>query len=124
VGAVVVKAGEVMGRGFNRPISAHDPTSHAEIEALRDAARHLGNYRLVDCELFVTLEPCAMCVGAMLHARLARVVFGASDAKTGACGSVIDLPSVARLNHHARFEGGLLAGECAALLKKFFAGRR
>jgi len=124
VGAVVTRAGEVIGRGFNHPIAAHDPTSHAEVEALRSAARHLGNYRLVDCELFVTLEPCAMCVGAMLHARLSRVVFGASDPKTGACGSVVDLPSEARLNHHARFEGGLLADECGALLKAFFAGRR
>jgi tRNA(adenine34) deaminase len=124
VGAVVVREGEIVGRGFNRPISAHDPTSHAEIEALRDAARRLGNYRLNDCELYVTLEPCAMCVGAMLHARLARIVFGANDPKTGACGSVIDLPSVARLNHHACFEGGLLAGECGALLKQFFASRR
>ncbi len=124
VGAVVVREGEIIGRGFNRPISAHDPTSHAEIEALRDAARRLANYRLNDCELYVTLEPCAMCVGAMLHARLARVVFGANDPKTGACGSVIDLPSVAALNHHARFEGGLLASECGALLKQFFASRR
>jgi tRNA(adenine34) deaminase len=124
VGAVVVREGEVIGRGFNRPISAHDPTSHAEIEALRDAARRLGNYRLNECALYVTLEPCAMCVGAMIHARLARVVFGARDPKTGACGSVIDLPSVASLNHHARFEDGLLAAECGALLKKFFADRR
>ena len=124
VGAVVVKDGAIIGRGYNRPISAHDPTSHAEIEALRDAARHLGNYRLADCELYVTLEPCAMCVGAMFHARLARVVYGARDPKTGACGSVIDLPSVAALNHHARFEGGLLASECGALLKQFFASRR
>ena len=124
VGAIVVREGEIIGRGFNRPISAHDPTSHAEIEALRDAARRHGNYRLNDCELYVTLEPCAMCVGAMLHARLARIVFGANDPKTGACGSVIDLPSVAALNHHARFEGGLLASECGALLKQFFASRR
>jgi tRNA(adenine34) deaminase len=124
VGAVVVKDGAIIGRGFNRPISAHDPTSHAEIEALRDAACHLGNYRLADCELYVTLEPCAMCVGAMFHARLARVVYGARDPKTGACGSVIDLPAAASLNHHARFEGGFLAEECGALLKQFFAGRR
>jgi len=124
VGAVVVKDGEIVGRGFNRPISAHDPTSHAEIEALRDAARRLGNYRLAECELYVTLEPCAMCVGAMFHARLARVVYGARDPKTGACGSVIDLPAAASLNHHAIFEGGLLAEECGALLKQFFASRR
>jgi tRNA(adenine34) deaminase len=124
VGAVVVKDGEVLGRGYNRPISSHDPTAHAEIVAMREAAARLGNYRLTGCELYVTLEPCAMCVGAMLHARLARVVFGAKDPKTGACGSVVDLPATEELNHHATFEGGLLAEECGALLKRFFAGRR
>ena len=124
VGAVVVKDGEVIGRGANRPISAADPTAHAEIVALREAATHLGNYRLTGCELYVTLEPCAMCVGAMLHARLARVVFGARDPKTGACGSVVDLPAVEALNHHARFEGGVLAEESGALLRRFFAERR
>ena len=124
VGAVVVKDGEIIGRGSNRPIGAADPTAHAEIVALREAAARLGNYRLAGCELFVTLEPCAMCVGAMLHARLARVVFGARDPKTGACGSVVDLPAVASLNHHARFEGGILADDCGALLKRFFAERR
>ena len=124
VGAVVVKDGEVIGRGSNRPITSADPTAHAEIVALREAARHLGNYRLAGCELYVTLEPCVMCVGAMLHARLAHVVFGASDPKTGACGSVVDLPRVEELNHHATFEGGLLAPECGALLKRFFAERR
>ena len=124
VGAVVVKDGEVIGRGFNRPVGSSDPTAHAEIVALREAAAHLGNYRLTGCELYVTLEPCAMCVGAMLHARLARVVFGATDPKTGACGSVVDLPKVAGLNHHATFEGGLLAQDCGALLKRFFAERR
>ena len=124
VGAVVVKDGEVIGRGANRPISAADPTAHAEIVALREAATHLGNYRLAGCELYVTLEPCAMCVGAMLHARLARVVFGARDPKTGACGSVVDLPVVEALNHHARFEGGVLAEESGALLRRFFAERR
>jgi len=124
VGAVVVKNGQVLGRGSNRPISAADPTAHAEIIAMREAATKLGNYRLVGCELYVTLEPCAMCVGAMLHARLARVVFGARDPKTGACGSVVDLPAVEKLNHHAAFEGGVLAEECGALLKKFFAERR
>src|SRR3990172_5368974 len=91
VGAVVVLDGEIIGRGFNAPISRHDPSAHAEMQALRDAAQHLGNYRLVDCELFVTLEPCVMCVGALFHARIARVVFGARDLKTGACGSVLDL---------------------------------
>ena len=124
VGAVVVKDGEIIGRGSNRPIGAADPTAHAEIVALREAAARLGNYRLAGCELFVTLEPCAMCVGAMLHARLARVVFGARDPKTGACGSVVDLPAVASLNHHTRFEGGILADDCGALLKRFFAERR
>jgi tRNA(adenine34) deaminase len=124
VGAVIVKDGEIVGRGFNRPITSSDPTAHAEIVALREAAALLGNYRLPGCELYVTLEPCAMCVGAMLHARLARVVFGANDPKTGACGSVVDLPKVEGLNHHARFEGGLLAPECGALLKRFFADRR
>ena len=124
VGAVVVLDGTVVGRGFNRPIAARDPTAHAEIEAMREAGRVLGNYRLAGCELYVTLEPCAMCVGAMLHARVARVVFGAADPKTGACGSVVDLPKVAALNHHARFEGGVLAQECGALLRRFFADRR
>jgi len=124
VGAVLVKDGEVIGRGANRPISSADPTAHAEVVALREAAARLGNYRLTGCELYVTLEPCAMCVGAMLHARLARVVFGARDPKTGACGSVVDLPAVGALNHHARFEGGVLAEECSALLRRFFAERR
>ena len=124
VGAVVVKDGEVIGRGSNRPITTHDPTAHAEVIAMRDAAAHLGNYRLPGCELYVTLEPCAMCVGAMIHARIARVVFGARDPKTGACGSVIDLPGVGSLNHHATFEGGVLAEECGAALRVFFAGRR
>ena len=124
VGAVVVKDGEIIGRGFNRPVSSHDPTTHAEIVALRDAAQHLKNYRLVDCELYVTLEPCTMCVGAMLHARLKRVVFGASDAKTGACGSVVNLPAEEKLNHHATFEGGVLSDECGTMLKRFFQARR
>lgn len=124
VGAVVVQDGEIVGRGFNQPISSHDPTTHAEVVALRDAAARLANYRLPDCELYVTLEPCMMCVGAMLHARVKRVVFGAADPKTGACGSVIYLPAEKKLNHHARFEGGVLAQECADLLRQFFAERR
>jgi tRNA(adenine34) deaminase len=124
VGAVVVKEGEIVGRGWNRPISTSDPTAHAEIVALREAAARLGNYRLPGCELYVTLEPCAMCVGAMLHARLARVVYGATDPKTGACGSVVALAAEARLNHQTAFEGGVLAEECGALLKRFFAERR
>jgi len=124
VGAVVVKDGRVIGRGYNRPISSADPTAHAEIVALREAAAAEGNYRLAGCELYVTLEPCAMCVGAMVHARLARVVYGAKDPKTGACGSIVDLPGIAHWNHHGRFEGGLLADECAGVLRSFFAGRR
>lgn len=124
VGAVVVKDGRIIGRGYNRPISAADPTAHAEIVALREAAAALGNYRLPGCELYVTLEPCAMCVGAMVHARLARVVFGAKDPKTGACGSIVDLPSIASWNHHGVFEGGLLANESAAMLRAFFSDRR
>jgi tRNA(adenine34) deaminase len=124
VGAVVVKDGEVIATGFNQPIGTHDPTAHAEIMALRAAATILGNYRLPGCELFVTLEPCAMCSGAMMHARLARVVFGASDPKTGACGSVVDLFAQEKLNHHTEIVGGVLSEECSALLRQFFAERR
>jgi tRNA(adenine34) deaminase len=124
VGAVVVKDGRVIGRGFNRPISSHDPTAHAEIVALRQAAAAEGNYRLPGCELYVTLEPCAMCVGAMVHARMARVVYGASDPKTGACGSIVDLPAIAHWNHHGIFSGGVLAAECGDVLRRFFAERR
>lgn len=124
VGAVVVKEGEIVGRGFNAPISRHDPTAHAEMMALRDAAQHIGNYRLVGCELFVTLEPCLMCVGALFHARIARVVYGAKEPKTGAAGSVFNLFTEPRLNHHARIEGGVLADACAGLLTDFFALRR
>jgi tRNA(adenine34) deaminase len=124
VGAVVVKDGEIVGRGYNHPISAHDPTAHAEIVAMRDAAQRLGNYRLGGCELYVTLEPCAMCAGAMLHSRIARVIFGAADPKTGACGSVIDLFAEARLNHHAQVTPGVRASEAGAMLQRFFAARR
>jgi len=124
VGAVVVLDGQVIGEGWNRPIAAADPTAHAEIQALRAAARALGNYRLAGASLYVTLEPCAMCVGAMLHARIARVVYGARDPKTGSAGSVIDLFSEARLNHHATVLGGVLAQESGALLSAFFAARR
>jgi len=124
VGAVVVKDGEIVGRGFNQPIGGRDPTAHAEVMALRDAARRLGNYRLPGCTLYVTLEPCAMCIGAIFHARIARVVFGARDPKTGAAGSVIDLFAEERLNHHAEVVGGVLAAECGALLSEFFAARR
>jgi tRNA(adenine34) deaminase len=124
VGAVVVKNGIIIGRGYNRPISASDPTAHAEVMALRDAARHSGNYRLPGCTLYVTLEPCVMCVGAIFHARIARLVYGASDGKTGACGSVIDLPAELRLNHHVQVIGNILAEEGGARLKQFFSERR
>jgi tRNA(adenine34) deaminase len=124
VGAVVVCDGEIIGRGFNQPIRTHDPTAHAEVMALREAAQHLKNYRLPGCELYVTLEPCVMCSGAIMHARIGRVVFGAADPKTGAVGSVIDLFAEARLNHHAEVSGGVLADECGALLSGFFAARR
>jgi tRNA(adenine34) deaminase len=124
VGAVVVKDGVIIGRGSNAPITEHDPSAHAEIQAMRDAAKYLGNYRLVDCTLYVTLEPCAMCAGAIQHARIARLVFGASDPKTGACGSVINLMAEERLNHHTEVTGGILATECGSLLSQFFAGRR
>ena len=124
VGAVVVSAGSIIGRGWNRPVSNHDPSAHAEIVALRDAATRTGNYRLVGCELYVTLEPCVMCAGAIMHARIAQLVFGASDPKTGACGSVIDLFAVAKLNHHTKVVGGVLAPECGAVLSSFFARRR
>jgi tRNA(adenine34) deaminase len=124
VGAVVVREGVVIGRGHNRPVSGHDPTAHAEIQALREAAATLGNYRLDGCELFVTLEPCAMCSGAMLHARVRRMVYGAPDPKTGAAGSVVDLFAEPRLNHQTHSQGGVLADECAALLSTFFRRRR
>lgn len=124
VGAVVVKDGVVIATGFNQPIGRHDPTAHAEIVALRAAAEKLGNYRLPGCELYVTLEPCAMCSGAMMHARLARVVFGAVDPKTGACGSVLNLFEQEQLNHHTEVVGGVLAGEASVMLKAFFAERR
>ena len=124
VGAVVVRDGAIVGRGGNAPIAASDPTAHAEIAALREAARALGNYRLPGCTLYVTIEPCAMCAGAILHARIARLVYGARDPKTGACGSVVDLFAEPRLNHHATAEGGVLADECGKLLSHFFAARR
>ena len=125
VGALVVSGGgAVLGRGFNSPISTSDPTAHAEIRALREAAALLGNYRLAGCTLYVTLEPCAMCAGAIMHARIARVVYGAADPKTGACGSVVDLFSERRLNHHAEVAAGVLAEECGGVLSAFFAARR
>lgn len=124
VGAVVVVDGEIVGEGFNAPISLHDPTAHAEIRAMRAAAERLGNYRLSGATLYVTLEPCAMCAGAMMHARIGRVVFGAPDPKTGACGSVVDLFAEDKLNHHANVTGGVLAEACGAVLRSFFQARR
>lgn len=124
VGAIVVKDGVIIGRGYNQPISGRDPTAHAEIMALRDAAKTLGNYRLSHCELYVTLEPCIMCAGAIMHARIAQVVYGAKDPKTGACGSVVDLFAESRLNHHTTVTGGILADDAAQLLQDFFAARR
>ena len=124
VGAVVVQNGQVIATGRNAPLHGNDPTAHAEIVALRAAAQRLGNYRLEDCTLYVTLEPCAMCSGAMLHARVQRVVFGAADPKTGVAGSVINLFAQPQLNHHTEVQGGVLAQECAALLGDFFAARR
>ena len=124
VGAVVVKDGEIIGRGWNAPISEHDPSAHAEIRALRDAAARLANYRMPDCDLYVTLEPCLMCSGAIMHARIRRLFYGAADPKTGACGSVIDAFANEKLNHHTEVHGGLLALECGIRLSDFFAARR
>ena len=124
VGAVVVQNGVIIGRGHNRPISAADPTAHAEIMAMRAAGMHLGNYRLLDCTLYVTLEPCVMCIGAIFHARIQRLVYAATDPKTGVCGSIIDLPAETRLNHHLQVEAGMMAMEASTLLKQFFAQRR
>jgi tRNA(adenine34) deaminase len=124
VGAVVVKDGIIIGKGRNAPISLNDPTAHAEIQAMREAAQHLGNYRLIDCTLYVTLEPCAMCSGAIQHARIARLVYGASDPKTGCCGSVVNLMAEQKLNHHCQVSSDILAAECGALLSDFFRQRR
>ena len=128
VGAVIVQRGpdgyQVVATGYNRPITTHDPTAHAEIVALRHAATLLGNYRLPGCELYVTLEPCAMCAMALMHARIKRVVFGAADPKTGAAGSVLDLFAEKRLNHHTALHGGVLAQPCGDVLREFFAERR
>lgn len=125
VGAVVISAdGKIVGHGFNQTITNHDPSAHAEIMALRDAGRKAGNYRLPDATLFVTLEPCMMCMGAIIHARVGRVVYGAADPKTGACGSVLRAQDFNQINHHTRVEGGLLAEECGDILREFFRERR
>lgn len=124
VGAVVVQGDKTLGEGFNQPIAAHDPTAHAEIMAMRNAGSALGNYRLEQCTLYVTLEPCVMCMGALLNARIARLVFGAWDSKAGACGSLLDLSRETRLNHRIDVFGGVRSEECAALLKGFFERRR
>ncbi|MDP2153045.1 MAG: tRNA adenosine(34) deaminase TadA [Methylotenera sp.] len=124
VGAIIVKDGEIIGRGSNAPIGSHDPSAHAEIQAMRDAAKYLGNYRLVDCTLYVTLEPCAMCAGAIQHARITRLVYGANDLKTGACGSVVNLMAEQKLNHHTQVVSGILADECGKVLSNFFSERR
>ena len=124
VGAIVVKQGEIIGRGYNSPITRHDPSAHAEIEALRNAAEYLGNYRLSGCDLYVTLEPCVMCAGAIMHARIGRLLYGAADLKTGSCGSVVNLFAEKKLNHHTDVIAGVLAQECGDLLSRFFAERR
>ncbi|SDH31430.1 tRNA adenosine(34) deaminase TadA [Nitrosomonas sp. Nm132] len=124
VGAVIVRKGEIIGRGYNRSIVAMDPTAHAEVTALRDAAQNLHNYRLLDCTLFVTLEPCTMCIGALFHARIKRLVYAAADPKTGVCGGVLNLPAETRLNHHLEVTGGVLAHEASGLLKQFFIRKR
>lgn len=124
VGAVVTWQGEIIGHGHNHPLALADPTAHAEIIALRNAALRLNNYRLPGCTLYVTLEPCVMCIGAIFHARIARLVYAANDPKTGACGSIINLPADTRLNHHLAVERGILADEASLLLKQFFISRR
>jgi tRNA(adenine34) deaminase len=124
VGCVVALEGRVVGTGSNRPVGSHDPTAHAEIEALRAAARAVGNYRLTGCTLYVTLEPCPMCAGAMVHARVGRLVYGAADPRAGAAGSVFDLVRSEALNHRMTVEGGLLADESRDLLQEFFRARR
>jgi tRNA(adenine34) deaminase len=124
VGAIVVRNRQVIATGYNQPIGSHDPTAHAEVRAIRAAAQLASNYRLSDCSLYVTLEPCAMCCGAIIHARIKALHFGASDPKTGACGSVVDLIGERRLNHHTTVQSGLLASDCGQLLSDFFLARR
>ncbi|SES84389.1 tRNA-adenosine deaminase [Nitrosomonas marina] len=124
VGAIIVHNERIIGRGFNCPITTRDPTAHAEVMALRDCGYNMNNYRLLNCTLYVTLEPCTMCIGALFHARIERLVYAATDPKTGVCGSIINLPAETRLNHHMQVEGGVLADEASMLLKHFFARRR
>ncbi len=124
VGALVVRDGAIIGRGWNHPIAVHDPTAHAEIIAMREAAQKLNNYRLTNTTLYVTLEPCAMCAGAMVHARVKRLVFGATDPRAGAAGSVFNLVQTAYLNHRLEVTGGVMAEECGEILKQFFVDRR
>lgn len=124
VGALVVKDGEIIAAAHNQPIGLHDPSAHAEIQAIRKAAKILGNYRLVDCTLYVTLEPCVMCTGAIQHARIAQLVYGAHDQKTGACGSVVNLMTEDKLNHHTAVIAGVLAEPCGEMLSQFFKRRR
>jgi tRNA(adenine34) deaminase len=124
VGAVLVKDGQVISKAFNKPIANHDPSAHAEMLALREAALAEENYRIPGSTLYVTLEPCAMCSGAMLHARIDRVVYGASDPKTGAAGSVLDIFASKQINHQTSVEGGIMSEECGQLLRDFFKGRR
>ncbi|MGA0037006.1 MAG: tRNA adenosine(34) deaminase TadA [Burkholderiaceae bacterium] len=124
VGAVLVQGDQVIAVGSNAPIGDHDPTAHAEVMALRSAAQRLGNYRLTDCRLYVTLEPCAMCSGAIFHARLSEVIYGAPDPKTGAAGSALDLYANRSINHQTLVRGGLMADECGQMLQAFFARRR
>ena len=124
VGAVIVKDNKIVGEGWNQPIGLHDPSAHAEMVALRAAGKALSNYRLLDTTLYVTLEPCVMCAGAIMHARVGRVVYGANDPKAGAAGSVVDIFANTKLNHHVTVESGILSGECGELLTQFFKARR
>ena len=124
VGAVIVKDGRIVGEGWNRPISMHDPTAHAEIIAMRAASTHLSTYRLLDTTLYVTLEPCPMCAGAMVHARVKRLVYAATDPRAGAAGTVFNIIQHPSLNHRVEMEAGVMAEECGAMLRQFFAGKR
>jgi tRNA(adenine34) deaminase len=124
IGAVIVCDGQIVGRGWNRNINENDPTAHAEIVALREAGASVGNHRLIECELFVTIEPCAMCAGAMVHARIKRLVYGADDAKAGAVSSAMELLDHPAMNHRVEVRVGVLAGRCAELMQAFFRGRR